>query len=362
MPISNDPAATRWSLGLNHIDSSARPGRAEVWPSAPSASVEALSLAASPDEAISRLLPWHVNLRQLAMLAAVVDRGGYLAAGKHLHVAHSAVHRQVRQLEDAVGTKVLVRTGRGMQLTEIGSLLVDLTRRVDAEMVSVKTAVDNIRRRRLGTVRIGAGTATPIFFLPQVVAELRARLPGLALQIITRPAAAVIEMLRDHSVDIGIVDASSETSDAPLRSHRVYREEFALAVAPEHPLAGVQSPQGSQLRELPIVSFPRCARASEVPERRLRAGGEDLQISMEIEDEATIVKMVELGVGAGLLPWRCCTSRRLHIVPTCPDRLLLDVVAAFDAENISTHAQMVLETCVRHASRSCDPHPVIVSR
>lgn len=353
MSISNDHPATERSRDLNRIAGPGRSAAAEIWRHEP-APAAALSLAANTDEVISRLVPWHVNLRQLAMLAAVVDRGGYLAAGKHLHVAHSAVHRQVRQLEDAVGTKVLVRSGRGMQLTEIGRLLVDLTRRVDAEMLSVKTAVDNIRRRRLATVRIGAATATSLFFLPQAVAELRAQLPGLALEIITRPAAEVIDMLRDHSVDIALVDASIDCRDPSLRCRRIYREEFALAVSAGHPLAGLQSPQWSQLREAPIVSYPRCARASEAPDRRLRCGGADLQISMEIEDEATIVRMVELGLGAGLLPWRCCAARRFHIVPTSPDRFNVEVMAAFDAENISRHAEIVLESCVRHASHGGD--------
>jgi LysR family transcriptional regulator, cyn operon transcriptional activator len=305
-------------------------------------------------DAASRLDPWRLNLRQLEMLVAVVDRGGYLAAGKHLHVAHSAVHRQIRLLQDSVGAKVLVRTGRAVQLTEIGRLLVDLTRRLDAEVVSTRMQIDSIHRRRLGTIRMGAATTMPIFFLPQVIRELRAQLPRLDIHIISRPTAQVMEMLQDHALDIGVVDDPAGVSERSLCSRQLYREEFALVVGRQHPLALLPSVQWSDFGDVPVMSLPHTARVRDFVDQRLRSAGIEPHVTMELEDEAAIIKMVELGFGAGLVARRRCTRETLHVLGTLSEHLYLDVVAAFDSTNISQHAETVLEACVRHAQHCCD--------
>lgn len=71
-----------------------------------------------------------MDLQQLTMLLAVVEAGGYTQAGKALNISHSAIHRQVRLLEEEIKEQTLVRVGRRVEPTEAGRILINLAKRI----------------------------------------------------------------------------------------------------------------------------------------------------------------------------------------------------------------------------------------
>ena len=105
-----------------------------------------------------------MEIRQLEMLITVVERKGYLHAGEHLHISHSAIHRQIRLLEEELRDKVFVREGRTVHLTEAGKLLFDLASKITREVTAVKQQVKDQQRLFNGNLRIGTGTTALVFF------------------------------------------------------------------------------------------------------------------------------------------------------------------------------------------------------
>jgi LysR family transcriptional regulator, nitrogen assimilation regulatory protein len=101
-----------------------------------------------------------MELRQLEMLLAVAEEGSYVQAGKRLNISHSAIHRQIRLLEEEVRERVMVRTGRNVEVTEAGKLLVSLARRVERDITHTSAEVRELSNLQSGTLRIGTGTRT----------------------------------------------------------------------------------------------------------------------------------------------------------------------------------------------------------
>ena len=63
-----------------------------------------------------------MDVRQLEMFRAVVEEGGFTRASEKLHVSQSAISRQLKLLEEELGTLLLHRTGRGVILTPQGEI------------------------------------------------------------------------------------------------------------------------------------------------------------------------------------------------------------------------------------------------
>ena len=146
-----------------------------------------------------------MNIRKLEMLLAVVDHGGYVNAGKHLNISHSAIHRQIRLLEEELGEKLLARAGRTAQITEIGAMLVELGRRIRREISDVEKQVRDMSLLQAGTLRIGTGTTSLIFFLPPILEEFRAKYPEIELHIVTGTADQIMQELKPGNLNFRII-------------------------------------------------------------------------------------------------------------------------------------------------------------
>ena len=81
-----------------------------------------------------RLTTNHMDMRQLEIVRAVAERGSFTAAARLLNVSQSAVSRQVLLLEEELGEPLFLRLGRKVRLTAAGTALLDLSRRVLADV------------------------------------------------------------------------------------------------------------------------------------------------------------------------------------------------------------------------------------
>ncbi len=116
------------------------------------------------------------TLKQLAAFHTVARLGSVSLAATELHLTQSAVSIQIGSIEATVGTPLLLRTGRGVRLTEAGELLLSYAERVIALWNDMGDSMDTFLGAFSGTLRIGA-VATTEYWLPQPAGGLRQREP-----------------------------------------------------------------------------------------------------------------------------------------------------------------------------------------
>src|SRR6476469_7290816 len=110
-----------------------------------------------------------MELRQLQLLLTVIESRGYAAAGKLLHVSHSAIHRQIRLLEQELDCRWLARSGRTVKATEPARLLADLALQIRQEIAEAQRQVSELNNLRSGRLRIGTSSSILVSFLPAVL-------------------------------------------------------------------------------------------------------------------------------------------------------------------------------------------------
>lgn len=295
-----------------------------------------------------------MDLRQLEMFLAVVERGSYLQAGSQLHVSHSAIHRQIRLLEEELGEKVLVKRGKNVRPNEAGVLLTETAHTVHREIAQLRKQIRDLRALQSGQLRIGTGTTTLTFFLPPVLERFHQQYPEVDIHVVTGTADHLIRQLNAGDLDLGIVSEPPEgpSSEKHLHYDPMYEEEFALAVTRRHPLFHRKSVAWTELQDLPFIAFTRESRVRHLIDARFRQVGVEPRIVMELENEEAIEKMIEINLGIGFLSLRRTRSEHLHAIRIRGERIFQRVAAVRSNGYVPAKTKEFLRLCTEQISQT----------
>ena len=146
-----------------------------------------------------------LNLVQLKVLSAVARHGSVTEAAKELHYSQPSVSHHLSRLEASTGAKLVQRVGRGIRLTPEGQLLAnraaEIVGRVDAATNELAAQVG----LEAGRVRLAANASALSTLVPQALAALAERQPGIEVSLVDRHPVEALEMLRHGQVDVAIV-------------------------------------------------------------------------------------------------------------------------------------------------------------
>ncbi|HEY9272764.1 LysR family transcriptional regulator [Achromobacter sp.] len=181
----------------------------------------------------------------------VVRAGSIKDAAATLHVAPSAISRQVAKLEHDCGATLFERRPHGMELTRAGEMLADYARRVSMDAEHVLRDIRSLRHAELTTIRIGSNEAVARNVLPPILGAYRALHPDVAFQVHIASPGVVTQRLRDGGIDLGLAFSLNAGSGIAVR-YEIFSPVRAIMV-PGHPLAGRTSVSLDDLRRYPIA-------------------------------------------------------------------------------------------------------------
>ena len=166
---------------------------------------------------------------KLRIFHAVADAGSLTHAGDILHLSQSAVSRQIRALEESLGTTLFHRHARGLILTEQGELLFDATstmaKKLDAAAARIRDSEEEVFGELKVTTTIGFGT----LWLAPRLGKLYERYPDLNIDL----------MLEERVLDLPMREADvairmKEPSQADLIRKRLLNIRMRLYASPEY--------------------------------------------------------------------------------------------------------------------------------
>ena len=189
--------------------------------------------------------------RQLAAFLAVAEAHHFGRAAERLGVAQPAVSQAIRRLEADLGVELFVRTTRSVALTEAGRrLLADGT----AALLAVEEAFANAAHAGhgvLGTLRLGCTPAARHGIRPAIVAALRERHPGIAVDASEATTGNLCRELLGHRLDAAVGFCSEPVPG--LRRRVLLRERMWVLMRASHPLANASELSLGELRDCRFV-------------------------------------------------------------------------------------------------------------
>lgn len=181
----------------------------------------------------------------------VVRAGSIKDAAATLHVAPSAISRQIAKLEDDCGAALFERRPHGMELTRAGEMLADYARRVAMDAEHVLRDIRSLRHAELTTIRIGSNEAVARNVLPAILGAYRARHPDVTFQVLVASPGVVTQRLRDGGIDVGLAFNLNAGSGIDVRYEMV--SPVRAIMVPSHPLAMRDKVSLDDLRHYPIA-------------------------------------------------------------------------------------------------------------
>lgn len=289
----------------------------------------------------------------------MIDAGGYAQAGRLLNLSHSAIHRQIRMLEQELNCQLLVRSGRNVQPTESGRLLADLTARMRQAISDAQRQVNDLNNLRSGHLRIGTTSSILVSFLPAVLQRFSKKFPGVRLHITTGIADDLIEDVVDGNLDLGIVFNPTDLSRPmpKLQFEILYREEFDWAVGRNHPLSTLPHVGVRDLVAYPLITLPPQSHIRRACDRWFAAKGVVPTVVTELENEEAIDKLVEVNMGFALRSTRRPPNARIRCFQIANSALQCEVGIVLLERNyiprvITEFVGMCRETRMRIRSRA----------
>lgn len=163
-----------------------------------------------------------------------VKQGSIRKAADRLHVASSAVNRQLLQLEEEMGVRLFERLPRGIRATAAGELVLSYVRRWDREAIGLKRDIEALRGGVRGTIRIAASESFTDELLPRAMHELQVRFPQVDFSMISGDNQLITSQLLARDADIVLAFDVSENVRARVAAS--ITSPLGVITQPNHPL------------------------------------------------------------------------------------------------------------------------------
>ncbi|MEU5609024.1 LysR family transcriptional regulator [Streptomyces sparsogenes] len=241
-----------------------------------------------------------MDLRQMEVVVAVAEEGGFTAAARRLHVVQSAVSGTVRALEKEMGTRLFDRTTHRVSLTAAGEAFVPAARAALRAVEQARAAVDVARGELRGQVTVG--TMQGVWAgLHRALAGLRADHPHVAIRLRQAPVADIRQALREGTVDLAVV-ALDRQQQRGLVTRLLAREEMVLTASPARAFPRDDQVTFAEVARMPFVDFsPGWAIRSAV-DRAFRAALVERGTAFEVNDIVAASELVRHDLGVCVMP------------------------------------------------------------
>ncbi|MEU9343666.1 LysR family transcriptional regulator [Streptomyces sp. NPDC048278] len=244
-----------------------------------------------------------MDLRQMEVVVAVADAGGFTAAARRLHVVQSAVSGTVRALERELGTPLFTRTTHRVGLTPAGEAFVPAARQALRAAELAREAVDAAKGELRG--RVTVGTMQGVWAnLHHALAALRAEHPRVLVRLRQAAVVDIRQALREGTVDLAVV-ALDRQQQRGLVTRLLAREEMVLVASPRRSLTtngagGTVDLAG--IAELPQVEFTPGWAIRDAADRAFRAAGVERATTFEVNDIVAASELVRADLGVCIMP------------------------------------------------------------
>lgn len=240
-----------------------------------------------------------MTLDQLRIFIAVADRQHVTRAAEALHLGQSAVSAAIAALETRHDIKLFHRVGRGIELTEAGTLFLGTARGLVAEAEAAELLLRELSGGKHGSLLVQASQTISSYWLPRHLASFRRQHQNIEISLTVGNTAQVAQAVHRGEAELGFVEGA--VTDPALVSRRVARDKMIIVVAPDHPWAAREALAPEELLDSDWVLRERGSGTRSEFEQALAQFGvsaKALRVALELPANEAVRGAVEAGLGA----------------------------------------------------------------
>ena len=236
----------------------------------------------------------HAHLRSFH---AVATHGSFTRASEMLHITQPTLSGQVKELEERYGTKLFIRHGRRIELTDIGKSAFSITRHLFRHEEEVEHLLQSARALTSGELRVAADSpyiATPL------LAQFQRLYPGIQISIQYGNSQQLMSWIVSRSCDVAFMPNIPQ-EDERLYSIPLPPGRLVVFVNQDHDWAERRSVKIEELVTQRIVLREKGSRTRSIFEEAVSRAGHLLPDVMEISGREGVREAVAAGFGVGIV-------------------------------------------------------------
>jgi LysR family tcuABC transcriptional regulator len=249
-----------------------------------------------------------MDIRQLKYFVQIVESGSLAKASRQLFIAQPALSQQMARLEGEVGKPLLVRSSRGVAPTENGEALYHHAKFMLRQMEQAVAVARQETAAVSGRVALGLAPTTVCQLGLPLTLHLRARYPGLRLNVVEGLSGHLEHMTRNGQLDLAVLFSQTAASD--LSVEPLLDEELFVILPAASPLVPCDR------TSLPLREVARLPLILPSPghglRRRIALEFERINLPLdavaEIDSLPLLMSCVAQGMGATIKPMAAIRS------------------------------------------------------
>jgi DNA-binding transcriptional LysR family regulator len=242
-----------------------------------------------------------IDTRQLRYFIAVAEESHFGRAAERLRIAQPPLSQQIKLLERHLGTELLTRTTRKVELKPAGALLLERGRRILAELDALEDDVKKVGDGQQGTLRLGFTGSTTYGMMPRVVREASRAFDGVTLTIAGEMLTPqLVTELVEQRLDIVVLRTPVPSADI---EHLVVARERIIAALPSNSRLVERSELTiDDFADQIMVGYPENSTVSQAIAARLLDHGLRPSYAHRVTETSALLSLVAAGLGPALVP------------------------------------------------------------
>lgn len=253
------------------------------------------------------------DLTDLRLFLNVLEAGTITGGAESTHMTLASASERIRGMEEDLGSPLLLRERRGVQLTPAGRTLAHHARLVLLQVDRMQGDLGEYGMGLKGHVRVLCNTSALSEHLPEVLSGFLSTYPGISVDLEERTSFEIVDAVRNDLCDIGVVSDATDLEGLEIFPFRA--DPLSVVVARDHPLASRSKIFLADLVDCAFVGLVEGSALQEHVTHHARRLGKRLNYRLRLRSFESVCRMVGLGVGVGIVPQavatRCARTTRV---------------------------------------------------
>src|SRR3954454_14074431 len=267
----------------------------------------AITFSRSLDPCSPKAAPMRFDLADLSLFRHVVEAGSITHGAERAHLALAAASTRIRNMEEALGAALLVRSRQGVTPTQAGRTLLQHARAILRQAERLREDLSAYAGGLAGQIRVLSNTNALTEFLPEALSSFLSTHPNVSVDLEERLSDEIVGLIAEGVADLGIVAATVDTS--AVETYPFRKDRFVLVVAREHALAKRAKTAFAQVLDHDFVGLDRASALQRFLADKATRIGQPLRLRVQLRSFDAVCRLVECNVGIGIVPET--TARRV---------------------------------------------------
>ena len=251
-----------------------------------------------------------LTLQRYEIFNKVVELKNITRAGEALNLTQSTVSHALKNLEEELGFRLLVRNHKGIRLTREGEKIYHYTRKIMYLNDLLLQEAEELKGVEKGCVRVGTFASVTINWIPTIFKVFEEKYPGISIELVEDDYEGLERAVQTGEIDccFTIKSPKKKINFIPLKKDKLY-----CIVSKENPLHKQKKIKIKQLEEYPVIK-PKKGWDYEI-ETLLKQYEIQPKVEYEISDDQSILALVQANIGINIRPELVLQNIPHNIVP-----------------------------------------------